>query len=143
MLRGLFDFVRDLLVGWPIGTLLGIILIILLLALVGGAAYVVFMLADSLFLSSTEGQGRVARKEYTPPSSRTTVEYDVALETSLAKTVNEPAKWVLTVGIDNEEVPVDTNEGLFKQLSPGDILWVKYSRGRFTRSIYIKGWGRL
>lgn len=127
-----------MLCDWPIGTILGIIIIATSLLMILFVAVMLFEAADSCFLPQKREVGHVIGKVFTPAHSNIIMVYNAAIKASQPTTVTHPDEWSVTVSIKNQQDSISVSEGFFDSLSKDDSVLVEYAIGRFSRNLYIK-----
>lgn len=116
---------------WPMGTVIGILMIVLILlvmVLVGG---LIFTGLDFAWRESQTGMGRVVNKGFIP--AHTTTSMMMVGKVSIPTTHRHPDEWVIGVEIDGCGTDqVSVSQDFYDSTNKGDRLNIEYSTGRFT-----------
>ncbi|TSC81938.1 MAG: hypothetical protein G01um101420_721 [Parcubacteria group bacterium Gr01-1014_20] len=131
ILKEIGETIVWMLKDWPMGTIIGILLIgvsLFVLALVG---WVIFTGLDFIGRENQTGIGRVISKEFIP--AHTTTSTMMIGRVSVPTTHHHPDAWVIQVEIDGSGTDsVSVDEKFYDAVTEGTQLSVEYSTGRFT-----------
>lgn len=125
---------KDTLWDWPIGTILGIMLLFALLALVALFLWGTFVALDSWFRPVREGTGIVVSKEFVP--AHTTYYYNAATKTPMP--IFHANAWYISISIQNQCDEVNVDQDSYETAKPGRKVNVAYVLGRLSGRLYIK-----
>lgn len=126
----------DMLMDWPLGTIVAILLIIVGLFLIGLAGYGIFRAIDSWGLPKKKGNGKIISKTYSPESS-TMVPVTIGKVTTLQRH-RIPESWSVTIAVNEKTSSCSVKESFFERASRGMQVLVEFVEGRFSKDIYIK-----
>ena len=127
-----------MLFDWPVGTLIGILLIVVCLFLICLIGLGFFHAVDSWFRPRKKGQGIVKEKTFTPEHEETTVAYNFILKTAMPETELLPDTWEIEVGIDGGSDSMEVEKEFFESVKKNDFVLVEYSKGRLSNKVYLK-----
>ena len=134
--------IRDMLGDWPVGTLLGVFVLVCLagvLFLVCLVAWGLFVAVDSWFLPRKRREGRVVGKAFTPAHTEIIMIYSAATLTSLPHPIHYQDEWSVSVDVAGKQGAISVSEKFFDSVSKGDAMLAEYVLGRFSRRFYIRG----
>lgn len=126
--------IRDMLRDWPLGTLLGVILLFGGLLIVGLILWGMFVAMDSWFRPHNKKMGRVVDKTFTP--AHTQMVYNPALKMSTPRFVDD--EWRVSVEVDEKQDSIAVSESFYSSLRQGSPVLAEYVIGRLSRDIYLK-----
>lgn len=131
ILRELGEMILGALKDWPIGTLIGILMIGLVLLLIAIVGAMVFTGLDFAWRERQMGIGRVTGREFIP--AHTTTSTMMVGKVSIPTTHHHPDEWIIGVEIDGGGKDcVSVGQDFYNSAKEGDQLNVEYSTGRFT-----------
>jgi hypothetical protein len=140
--KSIIEMISKMLLDWPIGSVLGVILSGAILIVIWLVLSEIFCLIDSCFLPIQKSMGEVREKEFTPAHITYISVYDAALKTSRMQPVYHSDEWMVTVEMQNKGQPVEVDleieKELFEKISKDTPVLVDYVTGRFSGSIYPK-----
>lgn len=137
-MTGFIEKVFEMLNDWPIGTLLGVLIIVitlLLLALLANGCFIAF---DSWFLTRERSAGRVIDKTFTPAHTEYILIYNAATKTSMPQPIFHPDDWSVNVEVNGNQDSISIEEKDFKILNKGDEVMAEYVMGRISGNLYLK-----
>jgi hypothetical protein len=133
------DFLTDMLTDWPLGTILGSIMVICVLILVIFLLGMLFTAIDSWGLPEKSEAGIIIDREFTPAHFTTILMYSPATKTSLPQTIHHPDDWSVSVAVNHgQQGWVSIEKELFDSISNGDRVTAWLVRGRISGEVYIK-----
>jgi len=127
-----------MLVDWPLGTIMGILILLMVLMLVGLFIWGLFTAADSWFLPRERGPGRIAGKSFTPAHYQPVLIHNAATNTSMPYPVYHPDDWSLRVEVEGRQDSISVGKKEFKSIAEGDNVIAEYVRGRLSGGLYLK-----
>lgn len=136
--RNTYGMFYDMLLDWPMGTIISILFAALMAMLIGLVGYGLFYLIDSSFLISSRGAGRIIEKEFTPAHTSTLLIYNAALKTSTPQIIDYPDDWSLLIELQDKQGSASVDQETFNALAEGSYATVEYVIGRISGGIYIK-----
>lgn len=142
-LTDMITMLWETLTDWPLGTIVGIILLVCVLVLIGLVMWGLFMAIDSWFLPRRHGTGRIVGKTFTPAHTGMIVIYNAATKTSMPHPIFHPDDWSVSVEVDGRQDSVSVSREFFNSLSENSSVMAEYVWGRFSRNLYIKGLSRV
>ncbi len=128
------DEMKDALVDWPLGTIVGVLVIVVVLLIVGLILWGVFIAVDSWFRPRSRKVGRVIDKTFTP--AHTEMVYNAALKMMTPQFVDDD--WTVSVEVDGQQDSMSVPEEFYDSLAVGKSVWVDYETGRLSGDLYIK-----
>lgn len=134
---------QGMLVDWPVGTIAGVLVIVVVLFLVVFVLWGVFIAIDSWFLPRKRKVGRVVGRTFTPAHTQPMPIYNAATKSTHIHLIHHPDNWSLTVQVDDLQDSVSVDEEFYDYHTAGKQVWVEYVTGRFSGGLYIKGLSRV
>lgn len=122
---------------WPVGTLLGAVLLFCALFLAGAVLYGCFVAVDTAFQPRQERRGRVTGKSFTPAYTQMIMVFNAATKTSMPTFVHHSDTWIVTADIGIAEDAQEVSERLFEAITVGDPVVVGYTHGRLSGHVYF------
>ncbi len=132
------SFTKEVLSDWPLGTIIGVILIACVLALIGLALWGLCVAADSWFLPKERGMGRVVGKTFTPAHTEMVLIYNAATKTSMPPSVHHPDDWSVNVEVQGKQDDISIAHKFYDSLSKGSSVSAEFVHGRFSGNLYLK-----
>lgn len=130
--------IKNILIDWPAGTIIGGIFLICILILFGLILHGLFVAVDSWFLSKRQGYGRVVSKTFTPAHTQLLLIFNAATKTSMPHFINHPDDWSVCVEVNDMQDSISITKEFYDSLSKNSSVKVEYVHGRFSRNLYIK-----
>ncbi len=142
----LWETVLDMLKDWPLGTIIGSILLVCLAIMTGIIVVMMYSAIvyalDNWFVEHQKGTGQVVGKEFTPAHTQTTLIYNAALKMAIPQTFSYPNDWSVCVEVNGKQDWVSVKRSFYRECSVGTKVDVEYVIGRASRALYIKElWG--
>jgi len=131
--------ILEMLKDWPIGTVLGAIMLLLVLIVLGFVAWGCFIAVDSWFLSKKQGMGKIISKEFTPAHTEYVPMYNAALKTTIPYPMHYEDDWSICVEVAGQQDSISVYQQTFDSLKEGDSVIAEYVSGRFSGGLYLKG----
>ena len=122
---------------WPVGTLLGAVLLFCALFLAGAVLYGCFVAVDTAFQPRLERRGTVTDKSFTPAYTQMVMVFNAATKTSMPTFIHHPDTWTVTADIGIAEEGQEVSERLFDAVATGDPVVIGYTRGRLSGHVYF------
>jgi hypothetical protein len=127
---------------WPLGTFIGVLLLLVVLLVAVLIAWGCFVAADSWFLPRNRGMGKIVGKVFTPAHVQPVLIYNAATNLSLPYPVFHPDDWSLCVEVAGRQDSISINKKDFGTLSIGDNVIAEYVSGRLSGGLYLKSISR-
>lgn len=128
---------------WPVGTIIGSVLLLLMLAfvviLVGLGAASIYHLLDYCGMPEASREGTVRDKAFRPAYTEYIYVYNAATKTSMPTPIFHPDRWTLDVDIGIGSDSVDVTESFYKKTVRGSSIVARYKVGRISGRINITG----
>jgi hypothetical protein len=146
------NFVKDTIVmfgemlgDWPVGTILGTIIIAVFLLIILLTSLLVmrsiFIAIDSWFLPRNQGRGRVMGKKIIPAHTEMCIGGGPPTAFTFYP-VSYPAVWSVCVEVSGKQAYISVKQEFFDSISEGDSVFVEYVHGRLSGSLYLKNLSR-
>lgn len=137
-----FDTIHEVLADWPVGTLIGIVFILLLIAVVvliaWGSAAGIYHLIDFAGRPVSSRQGAVTRKTFQPAYTQILLVFNAATKTSLPTPILHPDRWTLEIDLGFGRDTFDVSCDFFHQVGVGSQVVASYRIGRRSHSLNIQ-----
>jgi len=134
----IFSYLVEMLLDWPLGTIIGIITLGCILLLVVFVAWGLFVALDSWFLPRGRKMGCVVSKTFIPAHIQLVMMYSAATKTSMPHPIYHSDNWSVNVEVDGQQDSVEVSKDFFNTLSKNDLVLTEYVSGRFSGNLYIK-----
>lgn len=138
IIYGIFEFTKEMLLNWPIGTVIGILMIILIGMLLFLIIAGIFIAIDSWFLPYQTSTGTVTGKTYRAPYTTMT---PITIGNITTYTpVHHSASYTLSVYVDTEykSGSICISKEFYNSINENDKVSVEYVEGRYSGDIYLK-----
>lgn len=139
----MFGFIWDTLMDWPVGTILGAILLIAVLGAVVLLAILVvagiYHLVDYTGMPVSSRVAKVTGKSYKPAHTEYILMYNAATKTSMPTPIFHPACWTLVVDLGFDTDSIDVSSDFYDQVGVGKPVVARYKMGRISRSLNVTG----
>jgi hypothetical protein len=141
--RDIISTFGDALIDWPVGTIIGSILFLLMLALVVilvclGAAGI-YHLLDFFGMPVASREGTVRDKAFRPAYTEYIYVYNAATKTSMPTPIFHPDRWTLDVDIGIGSDSVDVTGSFYEKVVCGSSIVAQYKVGRISGRINVTG----
>lgn len=134
----MIEELMEILIDWPLGTIIGIISMACILAIVGLIGYGAYWAIDSWWQPIIIGYGQISDKEYTPSRIQTIMIYNPATKTSMPQTQYIPDNWELYVKINETIGSISVSKETYDSAKIEQNVFVKYKTGRLNRNnVYL------
>lgn len=134
--------IMDMLFDPPLGTLVGVLLIVAIVLVIGLTAYLGYIFIDWLLGTKKSGFGTIVSKKFTPAHTTTILVYNAATKSSLPQIIHHPDSWDVEVEVDGEggsTASTGVSREYFEKVKEGVRLAVEYKKGGLTKSnLYIQ-----
>lgn len=134
LFKELFEMFSD----WPLGTIVGILILGTVLALAVLAVRGLYFAIDSWFLPKKRGTGRIVGKTFTPAHTQVIMMYNVATKTNMPQIIHRPDDWSVSVEVGGKQDDISIGQELYDLLSEGSMVMAGYVTGRFSGNLYLK-----
>ncbi len=124
-----------------ISILLGIMLILMLgvlLMLAVLICYGIIRVADTWFVSTQTGRGRIRAKQFSPAHTITMLMFNPALKMATPMTYRVPNDYAVRIAIEGKNGWISVDRSHYNQLQTGNSIRIRYRWGRITGKLYIK-----
>lgn len=133
----------DGLMDWPVGTIIGSILLLVMLALVVilvclGAAGI-YHLIDYCGMPESSRKGTVRDKAFRPAYTEYIYVYNAATKTSMPTPIFHPDRWTLDVDIGIGSDSIDVTGSFYEKVLLGSPVVAQYKVGRISSRINVTG----
>jgi len=125
------NFLVDILLDWPGGTIIGVVIIILILMIALGLGYGLFWLCDHMGAPEYESKGTVINRTYEPPRTQYIQSGKVMIPHQI------PESWNMTVRVPQGTGNMEVTEEFCQGRPAGTILWCRYDVGRFSGNVNL------
>ena len=136
-LKDIIAMFADMFGDWPIGTTLGILILLFILIIAVCVAYGVFVAIDSWFLSKKQGVGKIISKKFTPAHTQMVSMFNAATKTSMTQPIHHPDDWSICVEVAGQQDSISVDQKLFNLVSEGDSVFAEYVCGRLSGSLHL------
>lgn len=130
--------ILEMLHDWPLGTVVGVLMLLAVLLLLGRLALGCFIALDSWFLPRKRSIGQIVGKTFTPAHTTIASMYNAATKTSMPHPVFHPDDWSVTVAVSEHQDSLSVGEDKFNALKEGDDVLAEYVMGRMSSGLYLK-----
>lgn len=130
--------ILEMLYDWPIGTVMGVLMLLVVLLLLGLLAWGCLIALDSWFLPRKKSMGKIVGKTFTPAHTEIILMYNAATKTSMPHPVFHPDDWSVTVEVAECQDSLSVDEDEFDALREGDSVLAEYVTGRISSGLYLK-----
>ena len=130
LLAELLRLLRD----WPIGTFIGVVILLLIAAIVGLILYGIYKLVDSAWIQVERAQGVVISKDV----STAPFTYVVVSGSNVAVPTGGGTCYSLLIKVGDEDAWCPVSFNAFDTTQRGDTLTVDVGHGRLSGKLYIK-----
>lgn len=121
---------------WPLGTIVGMILIAVAIAVVLLALWGVFTAVDSWFLPRRRTTGVITGKHYTAPY--TTTHFHTVGKVMVPQTTHHPEQHDVTIAAGSRSDTISVTKEYWVSAREGDEVTIEYVDGRLSGRLYIK-----
>ncbi len=135
---GLVNSYFEMLVDWPLGTVLSVLVAFCLGTILFLGAWGLFVAYDSWYLPHEENTGVIVDKEFTPTHTTMILMYNAATKTSLPQPIVHPDKWSVTVELLGKRSSISISQESYEGFLIQDNVLVKYVKGRVSDDLYLK-----
>jgi len=132
------DYLINMALSWPIGTILFVIMVIACAAAIMSVAVLLLLAGDFWFPSKKLGDGVIQKKKFTPAHSDTVYTRDIATGLRMPNTIFHGDNWSFEVQIGQKMSSISVSEAYYNERNIGDTVPLTYTKGRFIRDICIK-----
>jgi hypothetical protein len=127
---------------WPLGTFVGVLLLLIVLLLAVLIAWGGFIAMDSWFLPRNRGTGKLVSKAFIPAHVQSTLIYNAAINLTLPYPVYHQDDWSLCVDVYGRRDSISVDQKVFGHLSLGENIIADYTIGRLSGGLCIKSISR-
>ncbi|MBR8029226.1 hypothetical protein KDX27_34990 [Burkholderia cenocepacia] len=142
-MRDIVSTFLDGLMDWPVGTIIGSILLLLMLALVailvGLGAAGIYHLLDYCGMPEASRDGIVRDKAFRPAYTEYIYVYNAATKTSMPTPIFHPDRWTLDVDIGIGSDSIDVSGSFYEKVTRGSPVVARYKVGRISGRINVTG----
>jgi hypothetical protein len=135
--------ILEMLHDWPIGTVVGVLMLLVVLLLLGLLTWGCFIALDSWFLPRKSDTGKIVRKTFTPAYTEIILMYNAATKTSMPCPIFHPDDWSVTVEVAECQDSLSVDEDEFDILREEDNVLAEYVTGRISSGLYLKSITRM
>jgi hypothetical protein len=139
----IIKMILDMLYDWPLGTVVGVLILLVVLLLLGLLAWGCFIALDSWFLPRKRNMGKIVEKTFTPAHTKIVLMYNAATKTSMPHPIFYPDDWSVTVEVAECQDSLSVDEDEFDILREGDNVLAEYVTGRISSGLYLKSISRM
>jgi hypothetical protein len=133
------------LTDWPVGTIIGGILLLLMLALAGIIVWLivagVYHLTDYTGMPEHSRAGTISDKSFRQAYTEYIYVYNAATKTSMPTPVFHPARWTLQVDIGIGTDSIDVSSSFYAKVTVGTSVTARYKVGRISHRINVTAVG--
>jgi hypothetical protein len=127
----IIDMFRD---GW-LGKLMAVLFCATIALVVWLLAWGAFVAADSWYLPDRSDTGEVVNRDYQSAWVQTIVHYNG--QTTWTQVICHPESWRITLRVGDLEDSVQVDQSTYDTVPTGEMVPVKYRRGRMSDDLYI------
>nr|WP_023842540.1 hypothetical protein [Burkholderia sp. M701]BAO18997.1 hypothetical protein [Burkholderia sp. M701] len=138
-MQDFIDFICSTLLDWPLGTLLGSVLVLSTLLGAGLLLAGIYYLVDSVGGIVESGSAHVVCKTFTPAHMRTIWVYNATTKTTMPTYVFHSDCWTVVVDVGVGRGRFDVPREFFESVTDGYPVSARFKRGRFSGKVYVKG----
>lgn len=132
------DLIYSTLLDWPIGTLLGGVMVLVTLLVVGLLLAGVYYLFDSVGGGVESGSARVVGKSFTPAYTQTIWVYNTTTKMTAPTYVFHSDCWTVTVDVGIGRGRLDVSHAFYDSVRDGSQVKARFKRGRLSGRIYVR-----
>ena len=118
------------------GKIIGLLVWAITLFVAGLILYGGYYLVDSVGAQEYTDRGVIIDKSYSP--AYTTTSMIMVGKTYIPQTIHHPESWDLKIKVNKDYDTISVSRSYYEKSKINQTVWVKYSRGRFSKGIYIK-----